>query len=239
MRSTTAIPISSDPWVQTYSGVAARLLALRVEDVRIEDIAAQLAKINRYSGATLGAIGYSVAQHSVLCADLVRTWGADAVLEREALLHDASEAYYGDITQPVQVALRELHYASVSTTIDALRLLLARQEASTKDTDEILCAVELLRGHHPLANLKALVDPVVREALGLAATEPLLVKRADLVALAIERRDIMAPCGRDWNLPEPADVRFIQSSPMYAEDARAAFTERLAELDAQIAKAKR
>lgn len=189
----------TSPWVQTRFGVAFDLLAPRVEDVRLDDIAAHLSKIARYSGATIGVTGYSVAQHSVLCADIVRTWGGDARLQREALLHDAGEAYYGDATSPVKRALVAL-LAELGIDVDPYALLAAR------------------------------VDPVVREALGLRPTEPALVKRADLVALAIERKFVMAECERDWCLPELADTRWTSLVPIYAQEAERAFVQRHAAL---------
>ncbi len=63
----------------------------------IEVIAHHLAYTNRYNGA-VGT--YSVAQHSVLCAD-----GVKAPFKLAALLHDAPEAVYGDISSPIKWAI--------------------------------------------------------------------------------------------------------------------------------------
>jgi 5'-deoxynucleotidase YfbR-like HD superfamily hydrolase len=161
-------------WVQTVSGVAFDLLAPRAEDVRVADIAHSLARINRFSGHTLGE-PYSVAHHSMLVADILASWGCPVAIVREGLLHDAPEAYYGDTVSPVAAALR----------------LLGEPEA------------EPFRAA-PLARLHERVDCVVRAALALPEHETAIVKRADLVALAIERRDLMASCERDWELPEYA-----------------------------------
>jgi len=60
----------------------------------IEDIARRLAHINRYNG-DVGT--YSVAQHCVLVALMV-----PPVHRLAALLHDACEAYIGDMTSPVK-----------------------------------------------------------------------------------------------------------------------------------------
>lgn len=70
------------------------------EDIRIYDIAAQLARICRFGGALRDDIDhYSVAQHSVLVSRHVPQG-----FELEGLLHDAAEAYIGDMIKPVKIA---------------------------------------------------------------------------------------------------------------------------------------
>lgn len=69
------------------------LAALTPEDVTIEILADTLAKVNRFGGRTPEP--FSVAAHSVLverlCPPDLRPW---------ALLHDAHEAFLGDIVEP-------------------------------------------------------------------------------------------------------------------------------------------
>lgn len=81
---------SAGLWTSTYTGKRVQLLKPRLEDIDIEDIAHHLAHLNRWVGST--RVPYSVAQHSVLVATLCPP---DAQLW--ALLHDASEAYLGDV----------------------------------------------------------------------------------------------------------------------------------------------
>ncbi len=85
----------------TASGQLLDYLNPRPEDIRITDIAEALAKQCRFSGHTIKF--YSVAQHSCMVHDLcpleARPW---------ALLHDAHEAYIGDIPTPLQTALHAL-----------------------------------------------------------------------------------------------------------------------------------
>jgi len=199
-----------EPWVETESGVAFDLLTPRAEDVRIEDIAGHLSKINRYAGATVGASGYTVAQHSVHVSRILETWGAPLAVQREGLLHDAPEAYYGDVSSPVQRAMRAL-----------LRRFLEAERIAVRFDD-------------PFTMLRDVVDPVVRAALGLPLEETPLVKRADLVALACERRAIMAPCDRDWRLPEYADTRWSMITIEDSSIARDRFLRRLDVLDTAI-----
>lgn len=72
----------------------------RPEDITIEDIAKGLAKEKRFGGNTL--VPYSVAQHSVHVAELCRTIDDSPLAVKKAFLHDASEAFLGDIVQPLK-----------------------------------------------------------------------------------------------------------------------------------------
>lgn len=82
-------------WTQTYTGKQFWGMDARPEDISIEDIAHALACVNRYNGHT--PVPYSVAQHSVLvsqhCLPEDAFWG---------LMHDASEAYLGDMISPLK-----------------------------------------------------------------------------------------------------------------------------------------
>lgn len=79
--------------ISTYTGKHVNPLDLRPEDICIEDIAHALACCNRFAGHTKKPI--SVAQHSVYVSRLL----AGTPFEMQALLHDAAEAYLGDITK--------------------------------------------------------------------------------------------------------------------------------------------
>jgi hypothetical protein len=82
-------------FVRTFSGAEVDLLHPTQESLRIEDIAHHLSKLDRYNGA--GAYPYSVGQHCLLVAEvlppLLKLWG---------LLHDATEAYLGDVVAPLK-----------------------------------------------------------------------------------------------------------------------------------------
>lgn len=86
------------PWIQTYTGVKFHFLAPQPDEVRIEDIAHALSNICRFTGHTKRHL--SVAEHSVHASILV-----DGGLELAGLLHDASEAYIGDVSSPLKKVL--------------------------------------------------------------------------------------------------------------------------------------
>lgn len=85
-------------WIQTHSGKRFDLLEPTPEMVNIHDIAHALSNLCRFNGHVRQF--YSVAQHSVLVSNLV---GDEYALC--ALLHDATEAYVGDVTRPLKQLL--------------------------------------------------------------------------------------------------------------------------------------
>jgi len=72
-------------------------------DIRIEDIGHALAQINRYTGHA--SRPYSVAEHSLLVSDIAAMANATPIVQLAALMHDAHEAYTGDVSSPVKYAV--------------------------------------------------------------------------------------------------------------------------------------
>jgi hypothetical protein len=87
------------PTIMLRSGAWFDFCAPADSDFTIEDIAQGLANICRYSGQCSSF--YSVAEHSVLVSEVA------AGFEFEGLLHDAAEAFMGDITRPLKQILPE------------------------------------------------------------------------------------------------------------------------------------
>ena len=87
-------------WMQTYTGRAFYPLDPRPEDVDPIDIAHALSLICRYGGHAKRF--YSVAEHCVLMS---RAVPAEHALW--ALLHDATEAYVGDMIRPLKRSMSE------------------------------------------------------------------------------------------------------------------------------------
>src|SRR5574337_650832 len=117
--------------------------------IEIEDIAHALSHLCRFTGHVREF--YSVAQHSVIASLLVPE--EDAL---HALLHDAAEAYIGDVSRPLKALIPDYR------------------------------------------EIEAKVEAAVLAAFGLAPTMPASVKRADLVMLATEKRDLMHHNGGGW-----------------------------------------
>lgn len=163
------------PAMQLHSGRLFPVLNPSPADIQIGDIAASLSKLCRFGGHCRQF--YSVAQHCVHVSEMVpeqdALWG---------LFHDAAEAYIGDITRPMKIALQQVAPGVVRAV--ETRILMA-----------------------------------VAERFDLPWPMPSAVHVADNLALATERRDLMAP-GEAWpGLPPPATARIVPQSPKDAEDA--------------------
>ncbi len=87
--------------ITTYSGKIVQPLDMSVEDVDIQDIGWALSRQCRYNGHTGGHL--SVARHSIWVSGQL-TGRYDAELEMWGLLHDAAEAYIGDLVKPLKVS---------------------------------------------------------------------------------------------------------------------------------------
>lgn len=86
--------------IKTFSGITFSFLDPKPNMVQIDDIAQGLSNVCRFAGQS--SEFYSVAQHSVLVSRLV-----PKPLARWGLLHDAAEAYIGDMARPLKRCLPE------------------------------------------------------------------------------------------------------------------------------------
>ena len=87
-------------WMQTNSLKQVDPLNFKPEDVDINDIAHHTSKIDRFTGA--GNMLYPVALHSLIGSYLVPQG-----LELTFLMHDAAEAYIGDISTPLKNSIKD------------------------------------------------------------------------------------------------------------------------------------
>lgn len=158
-------------WMLTASGRRWPLTDPGPSDVHWPDIADALAKLCRFNGHC--TTFYSVAQHSVFVAELL-----PPELRPYGLLHDAHEAFLGDIHRPMQLAMDQI----AAGAIPMLRTL---------ET-----------AHDQAIHAAACLDWPIPESIRTQ------IKHADLVALATERRDLMADSPLwDQPLPDPSPRR--------------------------------
>jgi 5'-deoxynucleotidase YfbR-like HD superfamily hydrolase len=151
-------------WMITRTGAHFDLQHIAPLSISTLDIAHALANINRFTGHAMRP--YSVAEHSLLVVEIMeRDLGVRQPGPLLAgLLHDAHEAYTGDLSTPMK------------DMIDAASAGAWRREEQ-RIADAVLQRFNILytsQAHHEL------------------------VKRADLMALATERRDLLPATPDPW-----------------------------------------
>lgn len=176
---------ASKVWIQTFTGQRFDLVNPAAGAVRLRDIAEALAKANRYTGHTKRP--YSVAQHSVFCSLHV-----SARARRYALLHDAEEAYTGDVSTPMKMALKAMGAGEAMQHVahGVRKAIFERFHLEFPPPEDIWAEV----------------------------------KKADLLALATEKRDLLCHAlPWDWTMPEPCAEK-IEALPWW--DAAQVFYDR-------------
>lgn len=182
-------------WILTRSGKRIDLEQPQAIDICLDDISHHLALINRFAGATL--CPYSVAQHSLFVADICEQHlgMTDPCGLLAALMHDAHEAYIGDISSPMKRALG-----------DRMSFVEARHERAVQDRYGLRTPTA---GYHDT------------------------IRRADLMALATEKRDLMPRVGPSWDVLTEIDpvgnVNLLERVGMAWDDWRQAFCDRFHE----------
>lgn len=157
-------------WFQTFTGRLVDVVHPTPEMVDIEDIAHALSMTCRFSGHCREF--YSVAEHSVL-VEQMGTWlmGCDRHDDVQhslcLLLHDAAEAYVGDVITPVKRALdfadarsgglvpcslKELEHRWLSAIVEKFGLdgRLACPTEIMRKVDSQALAVEVVALFHPV-----------------------------------------------------------------------------------------
>ena len=116
----------------TYTGKLIDLFNTSVDDICIEDIAHGLANTCRWNGHTKQF--FSVAQHCCMMADMATE------NQLAYLLHDAEEAYWGDIIKPLKAILAKA-CPDILQHMDATRNIVYKKfgvfPADYKELDEV------------------------------------------------------------------------------------------------------
>ncbi len=149
IRSLDQVPAQETPasslWMQTASGRKFVIADPDPDAIVIEDIAHALSLICRFGGHCREF--YCVAQHSVLVCNYVRDVLHGSPNDvRWALLHDASEAYVGDVVWPLKRAPEMSEYKQIEKRIQALIArkfdLVGDEPSCVKHADLVIMATE-------------------------------------------------------------------------------------------------
>lgn len=140
-------------WMQTVNGTPFELMRPRANDVEFTEIAHALSQICRFAGHTKRF--YSVAEHCCRVADIL-----PRPIRIHGLLHDAHEAYIGDVTTPVKMCLGE------SVMLDFV--------ANVEDP--------LMRAIYEAANLTWQPARSIQDAVKFADQVLLMTERRDLMS---------------------------------------------------------
>lgn len=138
---------TNQAWMVLFSGRKINLLDLHEDDIDINDIAHALSLVNRFGGHSVFPI--NVAVHSVWVSRVLDGTG----WELDALLHDGSEAYLGDMIKwikrlPEMAPFRSLEEL-IQTKINrkfGCRMKYATS-ASVRGADDLLVRYEATMGY--------------------------------------------------------------------------------------------
>lgn len=193
------------PWLQTRTGKSLDLLNPDSRMVDFEnDAGPALARLARFAGATLGPIGYSVAQHSVLGAEAIYAETGSRYLAACFVLHDAHEFVLTDWPTPAVEALDEILGPNWSGVVK-----------------------------HAIRELKHRLDVAIFRAAGIplpSGSDLAAIKRMDTRMMLAERNALMAKPAALWGCEHipPADVDPLDLQPWNESEACEAWLSALA-----------
>lgn len=209
-------------WSQTSTGRAVDLLEPKPTSIHWPEVAEQLARQARFSGAC-GAGPYSIAQHSVLGADALFRQTGNREMSAAFLLHDAHEYVLGDITTPVAEALA---YSAGRAALESGNLTGVGTQAVGEAVRHAV--------RQGLAGLKAGMDRAIYTAAGLPWPLPAetqhMVALMDRRMMKTERNHLMAFPPASWGtaIESAEPVRLIGKMRVWPwPEAADAFLEQM------------
>lgn len=158
---------------EMHSGTFFRLDEPVADQVHLADIAHHLGNICRFGGAPNSF--YSVAEHCIKVRKYLQLQDCGPRVQLAGLLHDAHEAYVGDVTTPVKKLLGKKY----RDLVDGLDLAIASKFSVTveqmhsetvKEADLVMLAVEAFymmpsSGEGPAWDRLPKVDAAVRKLM--------------------------------------------------------------------------
>lgn len=172
--------VNSNSAIQTYKGMFFDVANPTPDLIDIEDVAHALSLVNRYTGHT--RVAYSVAEHSVRVL-----WAVDCMLDKVP----------GACTME-QMARKP----RLEAERDAILLAALLHDGSEAYLSDLARPIKTIPAMQPYRDLERKLEEAVAKKWGLTFPWHPIIKRADNVLLATEKRDLMSEPPTPWNLTE-------------------------------------
>lgn len=135
----------AEDFIPTSSGSKIYYTEPEADQIELEDLAHGLAMNPRFGGQTTEF--YSVAKHSILVSKELEKQGFGAEIQLYGLLHDAAEAFVGDVPAPLKKELknfREIEHSIMDAIWEAVDIQPPSDEdwKKIKDADRVLLNYE-------------------------------------------------------------------------------------------------
>lgn len=102
--------------IRLRSGIYLDLADPQLDQITLDDIAGGLSKLCRFGGQI--ETFYSVAEHCVHCAEQAELDGLPIETQIACLMHDAAEAFIGDMVKPLKIMMPE--YKAVEENVESV-----------------------------------------------------------------------------------------------------------------------
>ena len=189
-------------WQRMLSGRRLDLLDPSPIDIELEDIAHGLARVARWNGQTEGDHAFSVAQHSLLVANLASGLRKELANKWRlaALLHDAPEYVIGDLISPFKAAVGLDYKAFEDRLLQAIHVHFGLPGELPKSVTQLIKRADRMAAFFEATQLAGFADAEARRFFGaprglddktrraLTPLEPMSVGEAQLHYLEEVRR---------------------------------------------------
>lgn len=166
--------IGGRAWQRMLSGRRLDIIDPSPLDIEIDDVALGLARLNRWNGQTNGEYGYSVAQHSILVAELVATETPAAPVDclRAALLHDAPEFVTSDLVTPFKRAIGSAYAELEARLARTIHLAFGLPALLPQEWTEMIGRADRLAAFIEAIHLAGFTEEEARQVFGFRRAAP-------------------------------------------------------------------
>lgn len=199
--------------IETVSGKFVDVSDPKVDTIDGHDIAWALSREPRFCGHTISALPYTVGQHSMKVADIVR----DVFVPGE--VREAALTYFDETYKICEVnvldVLKTPHATNVSPALQLFALLHDASEAYLRDLPSPVKSLPGLKEAYEAVEAKMM--KAIHQKFGLDLMSPKdwvvaekITHWADIYARTIEAYHLMPSRGAHWNSTQKVTLRGLQ-----------------------------